>query len=199
MFSYELLSVFPLPVKIAYTLFVAILFPVYLKKYGWTNFLWFSDVAFFVSWLALLTESSLLASMMALASLIPELVWNIEFFGRLIFKFKGLGLTDYMFDKEKPLYLRALSLFHIFLPLLILWMVSELGYNSKAIYAQALFSWVILILSYVFSPVEENINWVFGFGKAQKRLHSLVYLVLLMILLLLVIYLPTHLILKRLF
>jgi len=26
------------------------------------------------------------------------------------------GLTDYMFDVQKPLYLRALSLFHVFLP-----------------------------------------------------------------------------------
>lgn len=198
-FFHDLLSVFPLSLKLAYTLFVFILFPFYLKKYGWANFLWFSDVTLFVSLLALWIESSMLASMMAVASLIPELAWNIEFFGRLILKFKGSGLTDYMFDKKKPRYLRALSLFHIFLPVLIVWMIFELGYDSKAIYVQTLFSWFILILSYKFSPVEENINWVFGFGKPQTRLQPLVYLALLMILLPLVIYLPTHLILKTLF
>ena len=35
----------PLWVKLGYTLFVAVLVPIYLRHYGPANFLWFSDVA----------------------------------------------------------------------------------------------------------------------------------------------------------
>src|SRR5438105_922327 len=35
----------PLWLKLAYTAFVAAIVPVYVRQYGWRNFLWFSDVA----------------------------------------------------------------------------------------------------------------------------------------------------------
>ena len=38
----------PLWIKIAYTLFVCVLVPFYLRFYGPMNFLWFSDVALLV-------------------------------------------------------------------------------------------------------------------------------------------------------
>src|SRR5579862_466165 len=97
----------PIWIKATYTLFVAVLIPVYWRKYGPANFLWFSDVALFATALALWLESSLLASMMAVAILLPELGWTIGFFGRLIFGVDVVGLAGYMFDQKRPLYLRA--------------------------------------------------------------------------------------------
>jgi hypothetical protein len=55
----------PLWLKLAYTVFVAIIVPVYAKKWGWGNFLWFSDIALLLMVPALWTESRLLVSMMA--------------------------------------------------------------------------------------------------------------------------------------
>lgn len=66
----------PLWLKIAYTAYVAVTLPVYYLRYGPGNFLWFSDVALIVTLPALWFESSLLASMMAIAILLPELVWG---------------------------------------------------------------------------------------------------------------------------
>jgi hypothetical protein len=39
----------PLWLKIAYTLFICVLAPVYVVQYGPGNFLWFSDIALFVT------------------------------------------------------------------------------------------------------------------------------------------------------
>ena len=57
----------PLSVKLLYTLFVAVLVPVYLRTYGPTNFLYFCDIALFMTLAALWLESALLVSAAAVA------------------------------------------------------------------------------------------------------------------------------------
>ena len=192
--------VIPFWLKAAYTLYVAITLPVYFKKYGPGNFLWFSDIALIITVAALWLESSLLASMMLVAILLPELIWNIGFFTGLLIGKPIFGLADYMFDTDKPLYLRALSLFHIFLPVLLLWLVSRLGYDSNALIAQTCVAWIVLPLTYWLTDPAENINWVHGPAeKKQTRLPPLLHLALLMLTFPLLIYFPTHLFLQAFF
>ena len=88
-----------LGIKLAYTLFLLILVPVYWAHYGPRNFLWFSDIALLGMGAALWLESGLLASMMMLAVLLPELVWNLDFFGRLLTGHRMFGMSAYMFER----------------------------------------------------------------------------------------------------
>src|SRR5919106_6545460 len=97
--------------KLAYTGFVAALVPVYLREYGWRNFLWFSDVALFVTVPALWLEHALLASMQAVSIIVPECGWTADLLARQLFRVRPIGLADYMFDKKIPRGTRALSLF----------------------------------------------------------------------------------------
>jgi len=174
--------------------------PVYAIQYPLTNFLWFSDIALLTTAAALWLASSLLASMMALAVLLPELVWNLSFLARLIFGHDPIGLSSYMFDRGLPLYLRALSLFHVALPVLLVWLVYRLGYDRRALIAQTLVALVVLPVTYALTNPSDNINWVYGPGsKPQQHLPPLVYLVLLMIFFAIGINLPTHWILRKLF
>lgn len=190
----------PLWIKLGYTLFVAVTVAVYAVKYGLGNFLWFSDLALLATVPALWLESGLLASMMAVGVLLPEALWNASFFWQLLTRRRLSGLTDYMFDPEKPLYLRALSLFHVFLPPLLLWMIARLGYAPHAWIAQAVVAWIVLPLCYRLTDPKENVNWAFGFGgRPQKRMPPLAYLGLLMIGFPVLIYLPTHLLLQVVF
>lgn len=190
----------PLWIKISYTLFICILVPVYWKQYGPGNFLWFSDLALFVTAAALWLESSLLASMMALSVVVLESIWIIDFVIGLIAGSSVIGLSAYMFDSKIPLSIRALSLFHIVLPLLLLWLLYRLGYDRRALFAQTLLAWIVLPLSYFLTRPSDNVNWVYGLGGGpQKWMPAPLYLVLLMIAFPLVLYLPTHLLLKRLF
>jgi len=110
-------AVIPLWLKIADTLFVYLIVPIYWRRYGPANFLWFSDVALLLTVPALWLESPLLVSMMALAVALPELAWNIDFFVRLTTGVPLLGLAAYMFDRRIPRFVRSLSLFHVGLPL----------------------------------------------------------------------------------
>ena len=166
----------PLWCKIAYTIFVGVLVPVYWRCWGPRNFLWFSDVALLATTAALWLESALLASMMTLVIALPETGWNVDFFGRIATGRQLLGLSGYMFDARTPRWLRALSLFHVVLPLVLLALVVRLGYDRRARLFQTLLAWLWLPL------------------KFARWLH----LILVMILFPLVFYLPVHLILSRL-
>src|SRR5690349_16701394 len=95
----------PLWLKIAYTLFLAVMVPVYWHDYGPTNFLYFCDVAAFLTLAAMWSESALLASIAAVGIMVPQLLWVLDF----IVHFAGLkitGMTDYMFDAKIPLFTR---------------------------------------------------------------------------------------------
>lgn len=190
----------PLWLKIAYTLFVCVLVPIYWRQYGLANFLWFSDIALLVLVPALWLESPLLISMMALAVVLPELVWNIDYFFRLATGVSLIGLTSYMFDAGIPRFIRGLSLFHVALPLLLVWMLHRLGYDRRALLWQTIVAAVVFPLSYLFSNPRENVNWVYGFGEQQQTtLPAPLFVLFLMLLFPLVIYFPTHLLLDNIF
>ena len=70
--------------KIAYTAFVLLVVVIWWRHYGWRNFLWLSDIAFIGAVPALWLESAALASVLAVAVLLPELIWNIDFAARLV-------------------------------------------------------------------------------------------------------------------
>jgi len=183
----------PAWIKLPYTIFVCVLVPIYWRHHGPANFLWFSDIALFVTLVAIWLENSLLTSMQAVSVLLLELVWTIDFVARLIFKVEVTAITKYMFKREIPLYVRGLSLFHLWLPPLLLWMVYRLGYDRRAWLAQTLLAGIVLIVCYCFTDRSQNVNWVFGlWGKAQSRMPPALYLVLLMAAFSVGIYLPSH-------
>lgn len=183
-----------LGIKLAYTLCLLVLVPVYWAHYGPKNFLWFSDIALLTTGAALWLESPLLAGMMMLAVLLPELAWNLDFFGRLLTGRPMFGMSAYMFDAATPRYLRALSLFHVPLPVGLVWLVTRLGYDRRAWLYQSLLALVVLPVTYWLTDPAENVNWVHGLGRPQTALPPWAYLALLLVAFSLVLYLPPHLV-----
>jgi len=193
----QLSSRLPLWLKLSYTLFVVLLASVYLTEYGIENFLWGSDIALLVTVFGLWLENRFLISMMIIGVLLPEFLWNIAFFFQLIagYDVLSLNLTAYMFDPNRLLILRYLSLFHVFLPIVLCYAVLRLGYDSRAFRAQCLLVWIILPVSYFFTDPERNINGVFGLGaEPQTMMSGGAYLLLIMLLYPLLLSLPTHLV-----
>jgi hypothetical protein len=175
---------------------VPVIAVIYWRAYGASNYLWLSDIALAFTLAALLTGNRLLPSMAAVGVLALELAWTIDFLvgGRFI------GLAAYMYDQKLPLYLRSLSLFHLALPPTLLFLLYRFGYDERALIYQTLLTWVVLVVTYVATDPEKNINWVFGPGnKPQQLLHPLLYLGLEMLIIPLCVFLPTHLLLKRFF
>jgi hypothetical protein len=186
----------PLWLMLAYGVAVPVIAVIYWRAYGPTNFLWLSDLALGFTLAALLSGSRLLASMAAVGVLALELAWTIDFLsgGRLI------SIAAYMFDSKLPLYLRGVSLFHLALPPTLLFLLYRFGYDRRALIYQTVLTWIVLIVTYVATDPEKNINWVFGpANKPQHVLPPLLYFGLEMAIIPVFVFLPTHLLLKRFF
>ena len=182
----------PLWFKLAYTAFVLCVMAVWWKNYGWKNFLWFSDIAFIGAVPALWLESSALASVLVVAVLLPELLWNVDFVARLLLRRRITGLTDYMFEAQRPRILRGLSLFHVPLPAVLLWMVAAYGYVPQVGLPGAIvLAAIVLPLSRWVSTPITNINWTYGLGRANVRLAGAAYVGLLFIGFVVLVFVPT--------
>lgn len=184
----------PLWIKLAYTAFLCVLIPVYWRGYGAANFLWACDIALVVTLAALWRESALLNSMMVISVLPIEVAWTLDLFsGSRLF-----GMATYMFEPERPLILRGLSLFHIMMPVLFLYLLRRLGYDRRALLFQTLLIWLVLPATWLLTDPADNINLVYGPGKSvQTVLHPILYLALEMIVLPLAVCVPMHVLARR--
>lgn len=197
----------PLAFKLAYTAFMAVLVPVYWRYYGPTNFLYFCDICLFVTLAGIWLESPLLISMCAVGLLLSQTYWCIDFVVNL-FGVSLSGVTDYMFKPEASLFLRALSLYHGWIPFVLVYLVWKLGYDRRGFWAWTLLVWIVLPVCFFLLPpprpdpglIPVNINYVWGLRDtaAQTWVHPYVWLAGLMIGMPLVLFLPTHLLLSRL-
>lgn len=200
----------PLVLKIAYSLFVAVLVPYYWSAYGPTNFLYFCDVALLLTLVAIWRESALLASMCAVGILLPQVLWMADFLGSAV-GFPLVGMTAYMFDPKYTLFVRGLSFFHFWLPLVLVWLVWRLGYDARAFHRWTVLAWGLLLICFFLMPAPPapadnpnlpvNINYVYGLDDKQPQtwLPPPAYFCLLLAVLPCAIYLPTHIVLQKLF
>jgi hypothetical protein len=184
--------IIPLWFKLAYTAFVIYVMAVWWKHYGWTNFLWFSDIAFIGAVPAMWLESAAMASVLTVAVLVPELLWNLDYAGRLLLRRRITGLTDYMFERDRLLLLRGLSLFHVPLPLVLVWLVAAYGYDASIGLSGAIvLAAVVLPWSRYVSTPDKNINWTYGLGGWRARWPGRLYVAVLFAGFVLFVFVPT--------
>ncbi|MFI4979202.1 MAG: hypothetical protein ACHQIO_02525 [Nevskiales bacterium] len=196
--------VFLLAVKLAYTAFMAVLVPVYLRNYGPTNFLYFCDLALFLTLAGLWLDDPLLLSIAATGILIPQVYWLLDFIVRLVGG-RASGMTDYMFDTRRSLLLRGLSLFHGWLPLLLVGLLLRSGYDPRALPIWTALSTVLVLICYFLIPPPSpehgvkpvNINYVYGLSDTvpQQWMPAWAWLLVALIGYPLILYVPAHLLL----
>lgn len=195
-------------VKWAYTAFMGVLVPVYWHQYGPTNFLYFCDVALFLTLAGIWMESRLLVSLAAVGIIVPQLFWCLDFLVQCT-GHRLSGMTAYMFDSKRPVFLRGLSLFHGWLPWLLLFLVRRLGYDRRALAGWTGIAWALCLVCFLLLPpagadlanpmTPRNVNYVFGFDDAapQSWLPPIPFLLVWMFTLPALIYVPAHIFLRR--
>jgi hypothetical protein len=200
----------PLWIKVPYTLFVAVLVPYYWKAYSPWNFLYFCDVALLMTLVALWTESRFIASLEAIAIVLPQTLWVIDLAVRAC-GVHVLGLTDYMFNPQLPIFTRALSLFHGWLPFLLVYLLVRLGYDRRAFVWQCVIGVALVWFCFFFAPkppapvewpnLAVNVNYVWGPDDKhpQTWMPPVAWVGVLSAIFVVVIYTPSHLILRKVF
>jgi hypothetical protein len=192
--------------KLTYTAFMAVLVPIYLRYYGPTNFLYFCDVALILTLIGIWIENPLLLSMCAIGITVPQLVWVIDFIGTAI-GVPVTAMTAYMFEAHRSLFLRGLSLFHGWLPFLLLYLIARVGYDRRALRSWTVLAWALILVCFLFMPPPDpnagltpvNINYVWGLNDAQAQtwMHPYLWLTGMIVLMPVVCFLPVHLVLAR--
>ncbi len=169
----------PLWVKLVYTGFVSVVVPYYWVTYTPWNFLYFCDIALLVTAVGIWMESPLLIGMQAVGIVLPQMVWVAEFLAELFFGVHLTNVAHYMFTEEIPLFVRGLSSFHGWLPFVLLWLLTRVGYDRRALRAQLAVTVAVLIVSFYFAPAPPpsaahpnwavNINYVYGFDDTHRQ------------------------------
>ncbi|MHB8523988.1 MAG: hypothetical protein ACYDH9_24965 [Limisphaerales bacterium] len=120
-------------------------------------------------------------------------------------------MTGYMFDANRSLFLRGLSLFHGWLPFLLVYLVAKIGYDRRGLLAWTGLAWALCLVCFFLLPpagaqlpnpnTPVNVNYVFGpdDAKPQSWMRGGAYLVAFMVALLALAFIPTHLVLRRFF
>ncbi|KQQ18316.1 hypothetical protein ASF53_06650 [Methylobacterium sp. Leaf123] len=166
----------PLSLKLAYSAFMAVLLPVYLANYGPTNFLYFCDIALILTLVGIWAESALLVSICAVGILAPQLLWAVDFLAQAAGT-PLTGMTAYMFNPDTSLFLRGLSLFHGWLPFLLVFLVWRLGYDRRAWAAWSALAVILLFVCFFLMPPPRpdpgltpvNINYVRGMSDTAAQ------------------------------
>jgi len=116
-------------------------------------------------------------------------------------------MTDYMFQSEHSLFLRLLSLYHAWMPFLLVYLVWKTGYDRRALPARTAVAWVLLLVCFFFMPpptpnpglTPVNIDYVWGMGDtaSQTLVPPYVWLAGLLLGLPIFVFAPTHYVLTR--
>lgn len=189
----------PLWLKIGYSAWVILWMILYKQYVGWQHYLWLCHLGNIIIVVGLWTESGLLLSWQALSLLFADIIWTIDFvIGVATGGYTPLGSAWNVFQPDEvfPRLQRALSLFHLFLPWLMIWCLWRFGYDRRALLLQIATCGVVFPISYLVSQPNDNVNWVYGpFGAVQHTVSPPLYLLAAIVLYLLVLYLPSHLLL----
>jgi hypothetical protein len=185
--------------RIAALVWLLIWIPIYWRTWGASNFLQLCDIAVILTCVGLLANSRLLLSSQAVVSPLVDLAWIVDAGSQLFFRHRLTGGTDYLFASQYPLPVRLLSLFHVVLPFLLIWLLYRVGYDSRGFVLQSVVTAAAFAASRFTTPAK-NMNFAFAdpfFGRqwGPPSVHVAVSLLFMI----LVVYLPTQIALQKFF
>lgn len=137
---------------------LAIWVPAYWRTWGAANFLHLCDVSVILTCIGLWRGNALMLSSQAIESLLGDALWCMDALWRALSGRQLTGGTEYLFDARFPLWVRLLSLFHVALPLTLLWAVRRTGYDRRGLPLQCGIAAAAILLGRL-APSSANINF----------------------------------------
>lgn len=188
---------FPAWVRWLALLWLVVWVPAYWRTWGASNFLQLCDVAALLTCIGLLSGSALLLSSQALPVLLVDTAWTIDAAWRLLLGHHLIGGTEYLFDAQYPLWVRLLSLFHMALPLVLIWALFRGGYDRRGLPLESMITLAVFFLARFTSP-DKNMNFAFRDPFVHRAWGPAPIHVLLSVLfMILVVYYPTDWLLRK--
>ncbi|MCP1727752.1 hypothetical protein J2T60_001752 [Natronospira proteinivora] len=166
---------------------------VILNNQGPQNFFWLCNLAQFILLYALWAGNRLLISSQAGVVTLVGLGWSLDFFLGLLLGDSVTGFTAYMFSDDLSLLARATSLYHVFLPLVFVWLVRRNGYDRRGPWLQSLIGAFGVIGAWLFTEPHRNVNWMYQpFGMEQTWMPDPLWAMVLIVAYPVLLYWPGH-------
>ena len=184
----------PLAVRVGFTLWMVFWVSVVILNQGPRNFLWLCNLAQFVLLYAIWSGNRLILSSQAGLVTLVGLGWGLDFVAALVLGGRSpTGFTAYMFGEELPLIARAVSFYHVGLPVLVLWLIGRGGYDRRGPWVQSGIGALGVLGTWRFTDPERNVNWFYElFGREQVWFPEPLFAGILMVSFPLVLYFPGH-------
>jgi hypothetical protein len=140
--------------------FLALYVPSYWIAYGLVNFTFLCNLSVILAAIGVWTCSRLLLSSQAIAILFVGTAWTLDVAGRLLVGRHLIGGTEYMWDRQWPLPTRLLSLYHVALPVTLVYALRRVGYDARGYWLQSAIALTGVLAGRLFGP-QLNINSAF--------------------------------------
>lgn len=170
----------------------------YGLAFGAHVFLWLCCLGNVLLLWGVWSRGNRVVSVTAVLVLGVQLCYAVDLVSRLARGVGVWGAVDSLFDVQRPLALRLLSLYHVVVPALLVWLLRRRGYWRGAVFAALAVTGVVFALSLqwvsalpAWPSFELNLNFVAGFAGASTGDVALRYPLLFL--------LPTSVLLYRVF
>ena len=124
----------------------------------WTELFWFCPVAATVTAIAFFRKSSLLFTICLVLAIPAQLPWVFDFI--LYFFNGGMGRTDWLARSGAFIFWGSAVVHSAVIPLAA-WGVWRLGFHRGALFPAMLSGFLLLMVSFFFTPISRNVNCVF--------------------------------------
>jgi len=172
--------------------------PIYHDAYGAWHFLQLCNLGLLVGIVGVLLGNRVLLSSQAVACVVIALLWLADVGSRLVSGQHLHGGTAYMWDSAIPVAARALSLYHLGFPVLMLYCLRHTGYDRRGFVLQCVLAAAAIAIGLVLAPAAHNLNYAFAWpGAATPHTDPLLRSMLAWAMLIVLFYLPAHLLLDR--
>lgn len=167
--------------------------PIILWAYGPQNFFWLCNVALFLIGYALWAGDRLVLSSQAGTVVLIGAVWTVDFVLGLATLGKTALVTSYMWNPDLPLPARIVSVYHIFLPVLVIWVLARWDYDRRGPWLQCGLGTLVIVGTWLFTDPDRNINWITApFHVEQQWLSDRVWVAILIVLMPPLVYWTGH-------
>gem|GEM_PF-6792849 len=160
------------------------------------NLLWLCNVSILAAAVGLFLRSSLIVTAQVVLTLIYHVFWNLDFWLYFFSSYSLIGANRWIFDSELLLVEKVTAFYiHVFMAPLCLASLASLGASTKGWLLASMQTFVVFILTILFTTPEYNINWLHRVILLNLDLSSFnlfFYYVLILMVPSLLIYWPTN-------
>jgi len=161
----------------------------YFFLLDFSNMLWFCSHTPIIFGLAFLKKNITIIKTLISIGLIPQIIWIIDFLGKLIFGTFILGVTDYMF-MEMPIFSYIIAIFEHFLSaILALFLTYKYKIKKKIFVYAFVYLLILLVLSLTLST---NANYNFTRYILEENITFPGYHFVWIFLAILILVIPTY-------